>query len=242
MIRVLGILRRARFALWLAMARARLARHGVRLDATVAGALRWQSLPALELDPRGGRGGTLSVRLGDDVQLGRDLILDVRTGRDSSVTLGHGVIFQAGCRLALYGGSVVIGEHAFIRDHVQLKVTGGRIDLGAKVQLGREVNLDAARGIRLDERAGLAERTSIVDSDHSHDGTDAFFMDQPLRAQQVHVGANTFIAANSIVLRGTTVGANAVVGAGALLRGGQAYEGGWLYAGVPARQVRRLGG
>lgn len=240
--RSLEALRRARFAMWAARARGRLRVHGMALALETRGAVRWQTLPALEVDPRGGPGGTLTVRLGDDVQLGRELILDVRTGRDSTVELGEGTIFQAGCRLALYGGRIAIGDHAFVRDHVQIKVTGGDIEMGPKVQLGREVNLDAASGIRLGAQAGLAERTSIVDSDHGHDGTDAFFMDQPLRADAVEIGANTFVAANCIVLRGTVVGANAVVGAGALLRGEQAYEGGWLYAGVPARPVRPLTG
>ncbi|MBA3326740.1 MAG: acyltransferase, partial [Solirubrobacterales bacterium] len=202
---------------------------------------RWGTLPALEVDPRAGRGGTLTLRFGRDVQLGRDTVLDVRTGRDNAVSLADGVLLQAGTRFALYGGTIHIGEHSFVRDHVQLKVSGGEIDLGPRVQLGREVNLDAARSIVLGEHAGLAERTSILDSDHGHDGSDAFFMDQALKVGPVRIGRNVFIAANVVVLRGARVGDNSVVGAGALLRG-EDYEGGWLYAGTPARAIRRLDG
>jgi acetyltransferase-like isoleucine patch superfamily enzyme len=233
--------RRGRFALWALALRGRLRIHGVRLVLDAPHGARWYTLPALEIDPRAGRGGTLALRLGRDVQLGRDTVLDVRTGRDNEVVLGDGVLLQAGTRFALYGGAVRIGEHAFVRDHVQLKVTGGELVLGPRVQLGREVNLDAVDGIRLDEHVGLAERTSIVDSDHGHDGSDAFFMDQPLKVGAVHIEPNVFVAANCVILRGTRIGPNCVIGAGALLRGGEAYEGGWLYAGVPARPVRRLG-
>jgi acetyltransferase-like isoleucine patch superfamily enzyme len=237
---LLGAVRRARFALWALALRGRLRLHGIRLVLDAPHGARWRTPPALEIDPRAGRGGTLTLRLGREVQLGRDTVLDVRSGRDSEVVLGDGVLLQAGTRFALYGGAVRIGEHSFVRDHVQLKVTGGELLLGPRVQLGREVNLDAVEGIRLDEHVGLAERTSIVDSDHGHDGSDAFFMDQPLKVGAVHIEPNVFVAANCVILRGTRIGPNAVVGAGALLRGGEAYEGGWLHAGIPARPVRRL--
>ncbi len=110
--------------------------------------------------------------------------------------MDDGALLQARVRFALYGGAVRVGDDVFIRDHAQLKVTGGEILLGPRVQLGREVNLDAAQRISLDDQAGIAERTSILDSDHGHDGSDAFFMDQPLRVAPVHIGANTFVAAN----------------------------------------------
>ncbi len=237
--RIVGLVRLAQFSAWAAVLRVRLRLHGVALHLDAPHGARWQTPPALEIDPRAGRGGSVTLRLGRDVQLGRHTILDVRTGRDTELALADGVILQAGIRFALYGGTVRVGEHAMVRDHAQLKVTGGELLLGPRVQLGREVNLDAARSIILDEHVGLAERTSIVDSDHGHDGSDAFFMNQPIKIAPVHIAPNVFVAANCVILRGATVGPNAVIGAGALLRG-EDYEGGWLYAGVPARPVKRL--
>jgi acetyltransferase-like isoleucine patch superfamily enzyme len=235
-------LRRARFALWALGLRARLRAHGVRLDLDAPHGARFHALPHVEVDPAvHGRGGSLAVRLGRDVQLGRDLVLDVRAGVHSTLALGDGATFQAGCRLGLYGGGIDVGAFSFVRDGTQLKASGGDIVLGARVQLGREVNLDAVARIELGEHAGLAERTSVVDSDHGHDGSDAFFMDQPLKVAPVSIGANVFVAANCVVLRGSTIGPNAVVGAGSLVKDAD-LPGGHLYAGVPARAIRALRG
>lgn len=231
---------RARFWAWARRLDWALRRAGGRLELDAPHGARFHELPEIEIEP-GGEGGLLALRLGRHVKLGRLLTLQVWAGQRTEVDLGDRSTFQTGCRLVLRGGHLRVGSDVFVRDLTQLKVTGGELTLGDHVQLGRDCNLDCGRSIVLGARAGLAERASVVDSDHGHDGTDAFFMDQPLRSAPIAIGANTFVAANAVVLRGASVGPNAVVGAGAVVRAGE-LEGGWLHAGVPARPLRALGG
>lgn len=233
------VLERARFEAWARRLDWALRRAGGRLELDAPHGAHFHALPVLEIEP--GTAGVLTLRIGRDVKLGRLLTLHVFAGERSTVELGDRTTFQTACRLILRGGCLSLAEDVFVRDLTQLKVTGGELLMGPRVQVGRDCNLDCSQRIELGRQVGLAERTSVVDSDHAHDGSDVFFMDQPLRSGPIAIGANTFVAANGVVLRGTTVGANAVVGAGAVVRAGE-LQAGWLHAGVPARPVRPLGG
>ena len=81
----------------------------------------------------------------------------------------------------------------------------------------------------------------MIDSDHGADGSDAFYLRQPLRVTPVRVESNVLVGANAVILRGTEIGANAVVAAGAVVAGGE-HPPGWLIGGVPARPLKALGG
>ena len=104
----------------------------------------------------------------------------------------------------------------------------------------RDAILHCSERIEMGEYAGVAERVTVVDSDHSHDGSDDFYMNQPLRTGSVSIGRNTAVFANTIIMRGAHIGPNAVVGAAAMVRAGE-YPGQTLYAGSPAEAVRPLG-
>jgi acetyltransferase-like isoleucine patch superfamily enzyme len=93
--------------------------------------------------------------------------------------------------------------------------------------------------VAIGARCGIGERTSIIDSDHTHDGSDGFALDATLRTGPIALGDNVLVSANCVLLRGATLGANAVVGAGAVVRGGD-YPGRSLVAGSPAEVVREL--
>ena len=112
--------------------------------------------------------------------------------------------------------------------------------LGDSVQFGAQVCLHATERIALGEHVTVGERTSMFDSDHRHDGSDAPVVDQPVEVTPIEIGANTFIGANSLVLRGASVGPNCMFAGASVVRGG-AYEGGFLYAGSPPAAVRPLG-
>ena len=236
---ILQAARRARLALWLGVIRVRLRRHGVRLELALGHNVRFAGRPRLDLDMDGARpGGTLHLSIGADTRIGRDLVLDVRPGSDHVLELADGCLLQDHVRLQLRGGAIRLAECASLRDFCELK-SAGELTLGVHAICGRNVTLHCAERIAIGARAGLGERSTVTDSDHIADGSDTWFMAQPIRIATVDIGANAWVGTNAVLLRGVTLGANAVVAAGAVVNGTDV-PAGHMAAGVPARVVRDL--
>lgn len=230
---------RARFEVWARRLDARLRRAGGRLRLDAPHGAHFYELPSVEIHPYGGEAGTLTLRLGRDVMLGRGLILEAWAAAENTVVLGDRATFRAGVRLQMRGGAVRLGDDACIRDYSLLEASGGEIVLGSSVQFGAQVALHATERVALGDHVTVGERTSMFDSDHRHDGSDAPVVDQSVAVSPIEIAANTFIGANSLVLRGASVGPNCMFAAASIVRGGQ-YPGGFLYAGAPPRAVRAL--
>jgi acetyltransferase-like isoleucine patch superfamily enzyme len=232
---------RARFVLWARRLDAALRRAGGRLALDAPHGAHFYELPSIEVHPYGGRGGTLTLRFGRHVRLGRGLILDVWAATDNVFTLGDAATFRAGTRVQLHGGTVSVGARTTIRDYCFLDASrGGAILIGSDVEIGQQVAVHAVDRVQLGDRSAAGERVSIFDSDHRHDGSDVKAPDQALAVTPVVIGENTFLGANALVLRGVTMGPNSLLAAGSLVRAGE-YPGGFLYAGTPLRAVRPLG-
>jgi acetyltransferase-like isoleucine patch superfamily enzyme len=211
----------------------------VRVTIEAGPGLRWAEAPRVELDPFGARpGGTLTLRFGRDVRIGRGLTIDVRTGGDNVLELGDGVTFQSWCRVQLHGGAVRLGGAVHVRDLVQLK-TKSAIAVGARTVLSRDVVVHATAGVTVGEDCGIGERTSLIDSDHTLDGLGGAYLEAPLRAEPIVLGLGVAVGANCVVLRGTRMGDGAALAAGAVVNG-LAVEAGWLAGGMPARPLRSL--
>jgi acetyltransferase-like isoleucine patch superfamily enzyme len=232
--------RRARFAAWAARLRAELARNGGRLELDAPHGARFDDPPLIKASHHGGDGGTFTLRLGAGVDLGRHTILQVWAGADSVLEVGDGTAFGQGARLALRGGAIRLGPSVQVRDVVVLK-SDGDLRAGEWVIFGHAAVVSATQEVRLGDRVGLGERVSIIDSDHAADGSDRFYLRQPLRVTPVRVGSNVLVGANAVVLRGAEIGANAVIAAGAVVPAGE-YPGGWLIGGIPAQALKALGG
>ena len=232
---------RARFELWARRLDAALRRAGGRLVLDAPHGAHFYELPALEIHPYGGEAGTLTLRLGRDAMLGRGLILEVWAGAENSVELGDRATLRAGVRVQMRGGAVRLGADARVRDYSLLEASGGEIVIGDSVQFGAQVCLHATGAIALGDHVTVGERTSMFDSDHRHDGSDAPVVDQPVKVTPIEIGANTFIGANSLVLRGASIGPNCMFAGASIVRGGE-YPGGFLYAGSPPQAVRPLAG
>jgi acetyltransferase-like isoleucine patch superfamily enzyme len=231
---------RARFELWARRLDAALRRAGGRLVLDAPHGTHFYELPSLEIHPYGTGSGELTLRIGEHAMLGRGLILEVWAAATNTIELGDRATFRAGVRVQLRGGALRLGTDARIRDYSLLECSGGEIVLGDSVQFGAQVCLHATQRIALGEHVTVGERTSMFDSDHRHDGSDAPVVDQPVAVTPIEIGSNTFIGANSLVLRGACVGANCMFAGASVVRGG-AYEGGFLYAGSPPQAVRPLG-
>jgi len=235
--RLLDIARGLRFRAWVLVTRARLRRLGAGFVCELAGAPPRTLGPLrVEID---GYPGTLTLRIGHDVKVGRECVIDLAAGREGRIELGDRVTLQNRVRLQPWGGVIRLGDDVQIRDNDELKA-GGELVLGARTILGRNVTLHCDERIELGSKVGLAERVTVIDSDHGFDGSDTFFMQQPVRSAPVVIGDNVFLATNVVVLRGTTIGDNSVAAAGAVLNGGE-FPAGHVIGGVPARALKPLG-
>ncbi|MCW2998685.1 MAG: acetyltransferase [Solirubrobacterales bacterium] len=234
--RALDILRAVRFRAWALVVRARLRRLGGDLVLDVAAPPRLLGRPHVDIV---GHPGTLTLRIGRDVRIGRGLVIDLAAGVDGEIVLADGVTLQDGVRLQPWGGSIRIGTSAQVRDRCELKSTGD-LRLGPRCVLSRTATLHCHERIDIGARCAIAERTTIIDSDHGFDGSDTFVLEQPVRSTPITIGENVFIGTNAVILRGTVVGDRAVIAAGAVLNGGD-FPAAHIVAGVPARTLRALG-
>lgn len=232
-------LRRLRFAAWVALTRLRMRRLGSDLVVEAAEVPRLRGLPHVDLAVLGPEArGSLTLRFGRDVTFGRDTVLDLWTHTHGVIEVGDRVTLQDRVRLQPWGGRIRLGAGTQIRDACELK-SKGDLDLGEHAILGRNVTLHCNTKVLLGRHVGLAERVTIADSDHANDGSDTWFMEQPVVAEPVVLGDNVFLGTNVVVLRGSTIGANAVGAAGAVVVGGE-HPAGWLLVGAPARAVKAL--
>jgi acetyltransferase-like isoleucine patch superfamily enzyme len=230
-----------RFRLWALRLKLRLRLNGCRLRVEAPHGAQFFSLPHVEIAHLGGDGsgrGTLTLRLGGDVKLGRGLTLDIWAWGDNVLELGDRATFQSWCRVQLHDGRIAIANDVQVRDYVLIK-SKAELTVGEWSILSRDVIVHATELISIADRVGIAERSTIVDSEHVHDGSAAFFLDNPVRTAPIVIESNVLLHANVMVLAGTTIRSNSMVAAGALMTPKE-YESGWLYVGVPAKPLRRL--
>lgn len=235
----LAFWRHLRFAAWVAWLRLRLARFGARLELDAAEAPHLEAFPRLRIFPDGEGDSRFRLRLGRDVRIGRNVVIELFAGGSNALELGErGRVLNA-VRIALRGGSVAFGPDCLVRDGVWIK-SAGDFRAGAGVTLSSYTAVHCTERIELGDLVGVGERVSIIDSDHTFDGTDVHYMRKPLIVSPVSIGRNSMVAFGSVVLRGTEIGRNCVVAANAVVRGG-AYGDGIVLAGNPAEAVKTLG-
>jgi acetyltransferase-like isoleucine patch superfamily enzyme len=182
--------------------------------------------------------GSLRVQLGRRVRFAPGVIIEAEPGHSSTLEIGAGTRIGANVHFHLRGGSIRIAPGCEIRDGCVLKATGGDIEIGEKCFMSYGCVLHATERIVLEERVGVGERVTMLDSTHDTDGSDVDWKAQPLPTAPVVIGANTLVFANALITMGASVGPSSQVAAGALVRG--EHPPGALLAGVPARVVRSL--
>ena len=232
------LLQRLRFRLWAARLRLAVRRKGGRLALDAPSAAHLKGAARLDISPASDGAGTFHLKIGRGVAIGSGVSIRLDAGGDNTLVLGDGTVLQDGVRLWLFSGRIAIGSRTILRDQAMLK-TSGELSLGELVRIGYSTVVHCHERVELAERVVLADQITLVDSDHVHDGSDTWFMKQPVRAAPIHIARNTLVGANSVITRGARIGKNAVVAAGAVVREGD-YPDGWLVGGVPAKPIRAL--
>jgi len=214
---------------------------GIRLDLAAGEGVVFVSSPYLlagSQEPTG-EPGSLRVVLGRKVRFAPGVIIEAEPGHDSVLEIGDGTRLGANVHIYLRGGSVRVGPGCEIRDGCVLKASGGELVLGSKCFLSYGCVLHATERVELEDRVGLGERVTLIDSRHDTDGGDVHWVDQGVSTAPIVIGENALLFVNVVATMGARVGANSQVAAGALVRG--EHPPGVLLAGRPAEVVRELG-
>jgi acetyltransferase-like isoleucine patch superfamily enzyme len=203
-----------------------------------AGDVAFESPPRILSIPQGSGSGTLRLRFGRGVRLGRHMAIEVWARGDSTLEIGDGTVFMNGVRIALRSGSVRLGEKCLVRDGVWIK-SDGELIAGAGVTLSHHAAVHCTQRIELGDIVGLGDRVTVLDSNHVFDGSDEHYMLRPLKVEPVRIGRNSMVAVGAVVLPGADIGPNSVVSANSVVIGGE-YPAGSLLAGNPSQVVRSL--
>lgn len=230
--------RRLRFRIWTLRLALELRSHGGRLVLDAPHRAHFGSAPRISTHPRGDGDGTFTLRLGRGVDLGHDLYLEIWAQGTNRLELGDETYCRSNVQMLFGSGAIVVASDSRIRDFSVLR-SYGELSAGSKSSIGYGATLHCTKRIHMGDMVGIAERVTILDSDHLHDGSDVHHQAQPLRVEPVEIGRNALVGANAIILRGARIGRSAFVASGALVRGGD-YPAGWLIAGIPAKAVKAL--
>ena len=238
-------MRKARWWRWCATTRRRLAAAGIDLVVDGPGTPSFGRPPEIELSRDGAplpeqERGRLVLRLGHEVHLGSGVIIELRPRGSGTLQIDDHAFLHGPVRLALFdGGEVVLRPWANLRSGTVVRCSGGHVELGRRVPVSYGSVIHCANRVVLRDHSGVAERCSLIDSDHSHDGSQNWFLEQPVAVGEVVLGENSFVAAGAVLLRDARVGRDSIVAANAVVRGGD-HPPSSLLAGAPARVVRAL--
>lgn len=232
--------RRLRFRLWTARLGMQMRRNGGRLRVSAPHGAWLVEPPRIAALPLGEGDAMLDLEIGSEVRFDPGVAIEVWAKGTNRLAIGSGTVLGDGVRVELRSGSVELGERVDVRTLTMMK-SYGRLRVGDGVVLSRGVYVQCEEDIAFGPLAAIGEWVSVIDSDHTHDGSDAHVLAQPLRIEPIEIGSNTLIGRGTAVLRGAKLGKNSLVAANSVVRGGE-YRPGMLISGAPATERRELSG
>jgi acetyltransferase-like isoleucine patch superfamily enzyme len=154
------------------------------------------------------------IRIGDNVVIDDNCLLDAKGDRNSGIAIGSGV---------------------FVGRNTILSCKGGDITLDEGVNIGFNCEVFSASHVRIGARTLLAAYCYVVGGDHEYSDPTKPVLEQARSSRGVAIGTGAWLGAGVKVLDGASVGNGAIVGAGAVVRGD--IPGMAIAVGVPARVV-----
>ena len=139
--------------------------------------------------------------------------------RYPGVSFVRGVRLAAGVDLrAVDGGTVRIGDGAFISAGVLIRASVGNITIGERAFVGRGVHIAAVECVEIGADCLIAEHATVRDQDHDYRKLGAERNRSRLVAP-VRLGTSVWLAAKVTVVKGTSIGQGSVIGANSVARG-----------------------
>jgi acetyltransferase-like isoleucine patch superfamily enzyme len=154
------------------------------------------------------------IRIGDDVVIDDNCLLDAKGDDNTGITIGGGVFVGRNSILSCKNGDIAIADGANIGFNCEV-FSASRVSIGAGTL--------------------LAAYTYVIGGDHDFSDPEVSVLAQPRRSAGVTIGDGVWIGAGVKILDGTTIGDRAIVGAGAVVR--ESVPDHAVAAGVPARVI-----
>lgn len=153
-------------------------------------------------------------------------------------TLGQGSRVKSSASIEVgKGGSVIIGDHCVIEEHVLFRTGGGgRITLGDHVSINPFTILHGQGTLAIGNHVRIASHCAIVSFDHVFKDRDAPIHTQGLSRKGVVIEDDVWIGAHATVLDGVRIAKGCIIAAGAVVT--RSTEPFGVYAGVPARRIK----
>jgi acetyltransferase-like isoleucine patch superfamily enzyme len=154
------------------------------------------------------------IRLGDNVVVDDNCLLDAKGESNRGITIGSGVFIGRNTIVSCKNGDVAIED-------------------GANV--GFNCEIFSASSVRVGANTLIAAYCYVIGGDHDFSDASRPVLEQTRTSTGVQVGAGAWLGAGAKLLDGVTVGDGAVVGAGAVVRSD--VPPGAIAVGVPAKIV-----
>lgn len=140
------------------------------------------------------------IRLGNEVVIDDNCVLDAKGDSEEGITIGDGAIVGRNTIVSCKGGSIEIGDNTNISANCML-VSETRLSIGSSVLI-----------------AGMC--CVIAGGNHGIERTDIPIIAQPMVSKGgVRIEDNCWLGANVTILDGVTIGRDSVIGAGSVVTG-----------------------
>jgi acetyltransferase-like isoleucine patch superfamily enzyme len=154
------------------------------------------------------------VRIGDDVVIDDNCLIDAKGESNRGITIGRGV---------------------FIGRNTILSCKNGDIELAEGANIGFNCEIFSASMVRVGREALIAAYCYIIGGDHDFSDPSKPVLAQTRRSEGVTIGDAVWLGAGAKILDGVAVGDHAVIGAAALVR--ESIPTRAIAVGIPAKVV-----
>jgi acetyltransferase-like isoleucine patch superfamily enzyme len=154
------------------------------------------------------------IRIGDDVVIDDNCLLDAKGATNQGITIGTGVF---------------VGRNSI------LSCKDGDITLGDRANVGFNCELFSASRVTIGKDTLIAAYCYVIGGDHDVTDPSRPVLEQGRRSKGIIVGDGAWLGAGAKILDGVTIGDRAIVGAGSVVR--QPVPDGAVAVGVPARVI-----
>lgn len=154
------------------------------------------------------------IRIGDDVMVDDNCLLDAKGSSNAGITIGNGVF---------------VGRNSI------LSSKNGDIELADGVNIGFNCEIFSASRVTIGRDTLLAAYCYVIGGDHDWSDPAQSVLGQGRTSAGVVIGAGAWLGAGVKVLDGASIGNGAVIGAGAVVKG--AVPDAAIAVGMPAKVV-----